>query len=135
MRSSRAKGVQVTQDPRQGNVSGATFLELPEPELGLAVGVDAAGVPGRGEDDVDGDVRLPERDEALLHFLRYWPGGRASFGGERHADRDLRLVDLDAVDQSEVVDVDRDLRVVALADRAHDLRLADRAAAEGDAGD
>src|SRR4029450_7362892 len=103
MRSSRAKGVQVTQDPRQGNVSGATFLELPEPELGLAVGVDAAGVPGRVEDDVDGDVRLPERDDPLLHFLRDLPGRRASFGGERHADRDLRLGDLDAAAESETV--------------------------------
>src|SRR5205823_6069222 len=58
----------------------------------------------------------------------------AALGGEGHRRGDPRLVDVDAVDEAQVVDVERDLGVEALADGAHDLRLAEGAAAIVDGG-
>src|SRR5207244_11096994 len=78
------------------------------------------------------DVRLPEGGEPPLHVLGYGAGGRAAHGGEGHPHGDRRLVDVDAVDEAELVDVEGDLRVVALADGPHDLRLGDGTAAIAD---
>src|SRR5439155_818929 len=51
-------------------------------------------------------------------------GGGASRGGQRHLDVDLPLVlEVDVVDESQVVDVDRDLRVVALPQDADHVFL------------
>src|SRR5580765_3110899 len=109
MRSSRAKGIVLTQAPRMGNARRPRGpRSLAEPELRLAVRADARGMPGRLEHDVDGDVRLAQCLDVLLHVLRNLPRRRTALRGQRHADRDLRLVDVDAVDEPEVVDVDGD---------------------------
>src|SRR5262249_37739948 len=86
-------------------------------------------MPGWIEHDVHGDVRLAERRHTAPHVLADLPRRRNTRGGEGHADGDLRGIDVDAIDQPEVIDVERDLRVVALADRRHDLRPFHRAAA------
>src|SRR6185437_14160254 len=49
-------------------------------------------------------------------------GGGAAGGGEGHVHFDLAFVlDADGVDQTQVVDVDRNLGVVAALDRVHDV--------------
>src|SRR5207237_182848 len=48
--------------------------------------------------------------------------------------RDRGVIDVDAVDEAEVVDVQRDLGVKALADRADDLLAGDGSAAVRDLG-
>src|SRR5205807_6829779 len=55
-------------------------------------------------------------EQVLAHVGHHLAGHRAAEGGEGHLDVDalLFLVDVDLVDQSQVDDVDRDLRVEAL---------------------
>src|SRR5437588_7886328 len=73
--------------------------------------------PWRVVDDLHPSV-LDARDleQVLAHVGHHLAGHRAAEGGEGHLDVDalLLLVDVDLVDQSQVDDVDRDLRVEAL---------------------
>src|SRR2546426_3382231 len=80
--------------------------------------------PRRVPNDVD--VRLPDSGEGFdfsLHVLVQVPRGGTPGRCQRHPDRDLalRLVQLDVVHEPEIVDVDRDFRVVALLEDADDL--------------
>jgi len=56
---------------------------------------------------------------------------RAALCGERHLYRDVLLifghgVETDLIDEAEIHDVDRDLRVVALLERAENIFLGNR---------
>src|SRR5258706_15723666 len=86
-------------------------------------------MPRRIEDDVDLDVLLTERGDLRLHVERDRAGRRTGFRGERHLDGDRLGRDVDVVDEAEVVDVERDLGVEALADRFDHLAFADGTAA------
>src|SRR5262249_40405983 len=86
-----------------------------------------AAVPGWVEDDVDARVGHPgDTPHPALDLGRQLLGGRTRRRGQRHANVDLALgTDRDAVDQSELVDVDRDLGVVTRAQRVDHQALED----------
>src|SRR3990170_7729634 len=65
-----------------------------------------------------------ERLDLPLHVRGEIRGRGAARGGERHLDHDPRVTDVDVVHESEVVNVDRDLRVVALLQHRDDVVLA-----------
>src|SRR3990167_10747588 len=71
------------------------------------------GIPGRVEHKVD--LHLTDAGDFAYRVLDpagHLAGHRAAWGGERHVDGDVLLVrDVDLVDQAQLVDVDRDLRV------------------------
>src|SRR3990170_3355662 len=82
------------------------------------------GGPGGLPDDVH--VGLLDPRELLklpLHVMLDVRGRGAAGRREGHPDLDLAraVADLDVVDETQVVDVDRDLRVVALLEHGHDL--------------
>src|SRR5215467_3556009 len=85
----------------------------------------SALVPRRVERDLDADVRHARHvAHPPLHLLGQHLRGGAARGRERHAHgHGPGRADLDAVDQPELVDVHRDLRVVDLAERLDHLLL------------
>src|SRR5262249_59909642 len=85
----------------------------------------AALVPRMVEGDLDADVRHARHvAHSSLHLVWQHLRGGAAGGRERHAHgHGTGRADLDAVDQPELVDVHRDLRIVDLAERLDDAVL------------
>src|SRR5262245_41206988 len=82
-------------------------------------------VPRRVERDLDADVRHAGHvAHPPLHLLGPHLRGGAASAREGHADgHGTGRADLDAVDQPELVDVHRNLRIVDLAERLDDALL------------
>lgn len=108
--------------------------ELLDAELFAGGGGDAVRRPGRGPGEVDGGLaELLESGEAVLDSLDDLVVGGAALRG--HGDVDLDLLtrehagrvgigrEVDAVDESEVDDVDGQLGVVDVAECGEDVGL------------
>src|SRR5262249_5443356 len=95
-------------------VSGAPRLRGP-----------AARVRGWLEHEVA--LALPNagnRRHGILHPARHIPGHRAAGRRQRHVDLDIALrIDLEAIDQAKLVDVDRNLRVEHGFQRGNEIVL------------
>src|SRR5215831_10842611 len=105
--------------------AGSCGLRSEQAELQSCCLGHPALVPRRVERDLDVDVRhAGHRARPPLHLLGQRLRGGAAGGRERHADgHGAGLADLDAVDQPELVDVHRNLRIVDLAERLDDTLL------------
>ena len=80
-------------------------------------------VPGRLEGELDRDLAdARHRGHRVLHPDRHLAGHRAAGRRQRHLDGDVAVVvDVDLVDQSQLVDVGRDLGVVDGLERGDDV--------------
>ena len=82
-----------------------------------------SGVHGGSKTIVDRHVGdAGHETDRVLHPARHLAGDRATRRGQRHVDVDVAVVvDVDAVDQAELVDVGRDLGVVDGLQRRNDV--------------
>src|SRR5690606_3967546 len=89
-----------------------TGLQHVEGETGLIA--HARGIPWRIEDDGGlGRADALYLAGGILHPARHFARHRAGTGRQGHLDLDMAVVvDVDLVDQAQLVDVDRDFRVI-----------------------
>src|SRR5581483_640163 len=111
---------------RRTGLARATVLLVADAERLARFGAHHVRRPRRIPYDLDvGPLALGDAQQLVLDLRRDHRAHRASRRGERHLDRHRAAVHRDAIDQAEVNDVDRNFRVVALAQNLVNLLFGD----------